>query len=141
MNILSKTISLLSKSILFYFLVITSIELKAQEKTITNLSSFKITIEKRNGGINLVCHNGCAWSHLEFSMNANHMQFIDEYGMTEEKKVKAEKNPLIADFLFSISRTLDGINLKGIQGTSWSELNYKDSRKGEETIDEMGLVK
>ena len=83
---------------------------------------------------------GSAWVETSFKIKNYVPQAIDEYGMTELKKVSSKKDSNLADFLFTITRTEDGIVLKGIEGTAWSDLSFSLAENGKQTIDQLGMI-
>lgn len=121
------------------FLVATS-ELIAQEKS-ADLKDFKVVVEKTDNGIKLKSLEGSAWTDLSFSLNSNEPQAIDEYGMTELNRVSSNKNSSLSDFLFTITKTDKGIQLKGIEGTAWTELSFSLPENRKQAVDQNGMTK
>ena len=101
---------------------------------------FKITIEKTDNGLKMQSVNGSAWIDLSFSLSNNKPQGIDEYGMTQLGKVTTNKEPKFADYLFTITKTKDGITLTGIEGTAWKELSFSVQKNGKKVIDQYGMM-
>ncbi|WP_420602335.1 hypothetical protein [Flagellimonas sp.] len=122
------------------FLAITS-GLTAQEEKSADIKDFKVVIEKTDDGIKMQGVNGSVWSDLSFSLNKNRPQAIDEYGMTDLNKVSTNKDPRFTDFLFTITKTDHGIELKGIQGTAWSSLSFSLAENQKQAIDQNGMTK
>ncbi|MBR9777643.1 MAG: hypothetical protein GYB55_22510 [Cytophagales bacterium] len=120
------------------FLTATS-ELVAQEKT-SELKDFKLIIEKTDNGIKMKSEKGSAWIDLSFSLNNYRPQAVDEYGMTELKNVSENKDEKLADFLFTITKTENGIELKGIEGTAWTELKFSLVENKQQAIDQFGMT-
>jgi hypothetical protein len=120
------------------FLTATS-ELLAQEKT-AELKEFKIIVEKTDGGIKMKSEKGSAWIDLSFSLNNDRPQAVDEYGMTELNNVSKNKDENLADFLFTITKTANGIELKGIEGTAWTELKFSLAENKKQAIDQFGMT-
>lgn len=120
------------------FLTATS-ELVAQEKT-AGLKDFKVIVEKTDEGIKMKSENGSAWIDLSFSLNNYRPQAIDEYGMTELKNVSENKDENLADFLFTINKTENGIELKGIEGTAWTELKFSLADNKKQAINQFGMT-
>jgi hypothetical protein len=120
------------------FLTVTS-ELVAQEK-MTELKDFKIIIEKTDDGIKMKSENGSAWIDLSFSLNNYRPQAVDEYGMTELKNVSENKDENLADFLFTITKTENGIELKGIEGTAWIDLKFSLAKNKKQAINQFGMT-
>ena len=121
------------------FLVATS-ELIAQEKS-ADLKDFKVVVEKTDNGIKMKSLEGSAWTDLSFSLNSNEPQAIDEYGMTALNRVSSNKNPNLSDFLFTITKTDKRIQLKGIEGTAWTELIFSLPENGKQAVDQNGMTK
>ena len=121
-----------------FFLTATS-ELIAQEKK-AELKDFKVIVEKTDNGIKMKSEKGSAWIDLSFSLNNDRPQAVDEYGMTELKNVSENKNEKLADFLFTITKTENGIELKGIEGTAWTELKFSLAENKKQAIDQFGMT-
>ena len=130
-----KALSLLIVALLF--LTATS-ELIAQEKS-TELKDFKIIIEKTDYGIKMKSIEGSAWTDLSFNLNNNRPQAVDEYGITELNNVSKNKDKNLADFLFTINKTENGIQLKGIEGTVWTDLKFSLDKNKKQAIDQYGM--
>ena len=122
------------------FVLTASSKLIAQEKTSTDLKDFKVVVEKTENGIKMQSVKGSAWIDLSFSLNNDRPQAIDEYGMTELNKISSDKDSNLADFLFTITKTENGIVLKGIEGTAWSDLSFPLPENGKQEIDQYGMV-
>jgi len=133
----------LKKSALNLLIVVlllsTSSKLFAQEKT-TDLKDFKIVIEKTDNGIKMKSKKGCAWIDLSFTLNNDRPQAVDEYGMTELNTVSKNKDEKLADFLFTITKTEEGIELKGIKGTAWTNLSFTLTKNEKQAIDQYGMT-
>ncbi len=84
--------------------------------------------------------SGSAWLDLSFSLNNNNPQAVDEYGMTELGKVSKLKDANLADFLFTITKTKEGLELKGIEGTAWKELSFNLRKGSKQAIDQFGMT-
>jgi arginine repressor len=123
------------------FVLTASSELVAQEKKSDNLKNFKVVVEKTDNGIKMQSVKGSAWIDLSFSINNNKPQAIDEYGMTVLNKISSEKDSNLADFLFTITKTENGIVLKGIEGTAWTDLSFSLLENGKQAIDQFGMTK
>jgi hypothetical protein len=136
----SKIERLLATTLIALFVMILSSESIAQEKTSADLKEFKITIEKTDNGLKLRSDNGSAWIDLSFSLADNKPQAIDEYGMTQLGSVSNNKDPKLADYLFTITKTKDGITLTGIEGTAWKELSFSLQKNARQAIDQFGMT-
>ena len=123
------------------FVLTASSELVAQEKKSDDLKNFKVVVEKTDNGIKMQSVEGSAWIDLSFSINNDKPQAIDEYGMTELNKISSEKDSNLADFLFTITKTENGIVLKGIEGTAWTDLSFSLLENGKQAIDQFGMTK
>tara|TARA_R110002074_G_scaffold212666_4_gene382201 strand:+ start:166 stop:594 length:429 start_codon:yes stop_codon:yes gene_type:complete len=133
---ISKPISIIVMALLF---LTGTAELIAQNKT-AELKDFKLIIEKTDNGIKMRSEKGSAWIDLSFSLNNYRPQAVDEYGMTDLKKVSENKDENLADFLFTITKTENGIELKGIEGTAWTELKFSLADNKQQAIDQFGMT-
>jgi hypothetical protein len=137
----TSTIESLLKTILIaLFLMTIDSELMAQEKKPADLNEFKITIEKTDNGLKMQSDKGSGWIDLSFSFSDNKPQAIDEYGMTKLGKITTNKDPKLADYLFTITKTKDGITLTGIKGTAWKELSFSLQKNRKKVIDQYGMM-
>lgn len=131
---------LFSQMLIAVCLFILSAEIRAQKLNNSALKSFEITIEMTDKGLKMHSSEGSAWIDLSFSLTADKPQAIDEYGMTSVGQVNSEKDPKLADYLFTITDTKDGITLAGIEGTAWKVLNFTLSDNGKQTINQFGMT-
>jgi arginine repressor len=115
--------------------------LKNTEQKSSKLKDFKVIVEKTDNGIKMQSVKGSAWVDLAFILNNYQPQAIDEYGMTELEKNSSDKDANLADFLFTISKTENGIVLKGIEGTAWTDLTFSLDENGRQAIDQFGMTK
>ncbi len=115
-------------------------ELIAQNKTAV-LKDFKLIVEKTDNGIKMKSEKGSAWLDLSFSLNNYRPQAVDEYGITNLKNVSENKEENLADFLFTITKTENGIELKGIEGTAWTELKFSLTDNKQLVIDQFGMTR
>lgn len=115
--------------------------LKNTEQKSSELKEFKVIVEKTDNGIKMQSVKGSAWVKMAFRLNNYQPQAIDEYGMTELKKNSLDKDANLADFLFTISKTENGIVLKGIEGTAWTDLTFSLDENGKQAIDQFGMTK
>jgi hypothetical protein len=122
------------------FLLSASSNLVAQEKKSTDLKDFKIVVEKTENGIKMQSVQGSAWIDLTFSIDNDQPQAIDEYGMTKLDQISPDKDANLADFLFTVSKTENGVVLKGIEGTAWTDLSFSVSENGKQEINQFGMV-
>lgn len=136
----SKSQQLFAICFISLFFMSSGIESIAQCKNISELKTFKITIEKTDNGLKLQSHHGSAWKDLQFQTNEDNPQAIDEYGMTQIDKVNPDKAPEFADYLFTITKTRGGIKLTGIEGTAWKELFFTLRKEEKQSIDALGMT-
>ncbi len=127
-----------TSAIMLMFLMMTTGSLMAQEKT--DLQDFKILLERTSKGIKMKSAQGSAWIDLSFSLKQNVPQAIDEYGMTDLNKVTSQKDENLADFLFTVTKTKDGLELKGLQGTAWTDLSFTLNNRNQQAIDAYGMT-
>jgi len=131
---------LVTKSLIALILLTLSSEIIAQEQSSSDLKDFKITIEKTDNGLKMHSSEGSAWIDLSFSLANDKTQAIDEYGMTQLDKVSSNKDSNLADYLFTITKTKDGISLTGIEGTAWKGLSFTLCENGKQMIDQFGMT-
>lgn len=141
MNLKTKlNFKILSSTVLIGLLFFTATsELIALEDK-AELKDFKIIIEKTDNGIKMKSTEGSAWIDLSFSLNDYRAQAVDEYGMTDLDNVSQNKDKNLADFLFTITRTENGIELKGIEGTAWTELKFSLAENKKQAINQFGMT-
>ena len=132
--------SLLTNSLVALFLLTLSSEVIAQQQSSSDLKDFKVTIEKTDEGIKMQSSVGSAWLNLSFSLSNDKPQAIDQFGMTQLDKVTTKKDPELADYLFTITKTENGIKLIGIEGTAWKELSFTLPQNAKQTIDQFGMT-
>ncbi|RYG05240.1 MAG: hypothetical protein EOO02_04230 [Chitinophagaceae bacterium] len=104
------------------------------------LKKFKIIIEKNASGIMLKSLKGSAWEKLSFSLDDDRPQAVDGMGMTTFKKDATGRYASAQDFLFTITKTKEGILLKGVKGTAWKELSFTLLNNQPQAIDQNGMT-
>lgn len=83
--------------------------------------------------IRLTDIRGCYFSNLNYSGVAR--QIIDEGGMV------GPNDNHVSKFRFEIIKTKDGLTLKGIKGTAWTELNFAcPNGKCKQVVNQLGMV-
>ncbi|WP_104735446.1 M56 family metallopeptidase [Hanstruepera ponticola] len=102
--------------------------------SVANSNTFTITIEKDNNELKLSCLEGCAWKELTFKDTQNNSNIIDFYGVSSEK---SDDN---SDFAFIVESKNNGVNLKSLKGTAWTDLSFTLSSDGKQVIDKNGMV-
>ena len=130
----------LKAAVVAMFVMIFGSQTIVHGQSASDLKEFKITIELTDNGLQLHSHNGSAWIDLSFSIATGELRAIDEYGMTDPEKVSTIKDPKIADYLFTIIRTKDGIVLSGLQGTAWKELSFSLHKNEKRSINQFGTT-
>lgn len=103
-------------------------------------ASFKLVVERTNGGIKMKSVKGTAWTDLSFSLNIEQTQVIDEWGMTTLNGISTKKDSNFANLLFTIKMTDNNIVLKGIEGTAWTDLSFTLPKNEKQAIDEFGMT-
>ena len=128
--------------LLFFQLVIFSIGTAlAQDKEQKEISEFLIVVEAEKGSIKLTSNRGCAWKELTFTTKPDKPQAINQYGMTSLDEKNEDKDQKLADFLFTITVSNDGLVLKGFEGTVWTTLTGNcGSPSCKSTIDQNGIT-
>lgn len=113
------------------------VDLKAQNES-DDLNEFAISIEKRNNEIVMKCSDGCAWTSLTYNNRAE-FQAINEFGMTSINNNEPANASASPKLLFTITKTEDGVSLKGIQGTAWTDLSFTLKNYQVQEIDQFGM--
>jgi len=136
-NIKIKSIFLNLIMLIFFTSAIS--ELQAQESK--NTDNFKIVAEMKDSKIIFNCESGCDWKKLTYRFsNGNKSQAINAFGISDETTNLKNKNSNYSNFVFVISKTSTGINLIGIEGLEWEELDIKISNNQKQTITKYGLA-
>ena len=102
------------------------------------LSDFQFTVEGWEDGIELSCQKGCAWKTLTFKVEG--AQAVNQYGMTGLNEEQPKGDSDLANFLFTIEPTSEGVELRGIEGTAWTHLTFGMKGKQSQSVDEMGMT-
>ncbi len=111
-----------------------------QEKESTESSNFVISIKTNDNKIILECEKGCAWKKLTYTLvEGDEMKVVDEYGVNLLNNVSENKDASLADFLFNVEKTKQGLKLKGIKGTAWVELSFSLAENRFQRIDNLGM--
>ncbi|MGV6832649.1 MAG: hypothetical protein ACWA5P_13940 [bacterium] len=122
----------------FFFITVTS-QIYSQEQ-IAELKEFKIIIEKTDNEIKMQSSKGSSWMVLSFNLNDFQSIAIDEYGMTSLNNISKIKKDNLADFLFTVSKTKNGVKLIGIEGVAWHELSFSLAKGSKQTINQFGMT-
>lgn len=111
----------------------------AQKHTMNEESGFEIVVESVRDQVALKCNSGCAWKELGYTNNR--IQAIDQYGMSSIRREAPKQDAKLANFLFTIEKTADGVNLKGIEGTLWKALSFTcKSGDCNQAINQLGMI-
>jgi hypothetical protein len=114
--------------------------LNAQDSKLQDLKDFKIVIENTTNGLKMQGIEGTVWTDLSFTITKNQPQAVNTYGMTSVNEKTDEVDNKYAKFLFTITKTANGIELKGLEGTAWKELSITFSFKSEKVmLDQYGI--
>ena len=132
--------SIFIKSFIAMFLLGLSSELMAQKQISSDIKVFKIKIERTDTGLKIRSLKGSAWLDLSFILTDDKPQAIDEYGMTQLNKVSTDKDDNLADYLFTITKTKEGVKLTGVEGTAWKELSFTLPKNGQQAVDKFGMT-
>ncbi len=130
--------SIVTTLLMIGFLLASNATIYAQDAN-KELKDFKITIKKSNDEIIMKCEEGCAWLDLSYNKKKK-AQAISETGMTKVKKKESAKGEISAKFLFTITETDDGIELKGLKGTAWTDLSFSLGNNQKQMIDQFGMA-
>ena len=104
-------------------------------------SKFLILVETTDDGIKLTCEEGCAWKGLSFTLARYNPQAIDQNGMSSLSREKTLPDSTLANFLFTIQKTNDGVSFEGSEGTAWINLSFTCPKTGcHQYIDQNGMT-
>ncbi|MEZ5044664.1 MAG: hypothetical protein R2828_32510 [Saprospiraceae bacterium] len=109
------------------------------QKANEELKDFKITIERSDNEIIMKCSEGCAWLDLTYE-NKDEFQAINEFGMTEIKEDQSDNNENLPKLLITVAKTDNGISLKGLKGTAWTDLSFSLRNSQRRMIDQFGMT-
>lgn len=113
----------------------------SQNNNVEKSSKFLFSIQKTQTGLTLKGIEGCAWKNLSFSIVEGGTQVIDQYGMASLKRGPVEETDKLSNFQIIIKKTKKGIELKGVEGTSFINLNYSGGNNDRvQLIDNNGMV-
>ena len=120
MSTRSTAAKILSSLTCALFTVVSTSDMMGQVQEKKDLGEFIVLIQTTEGnGIEMKCKEGCAWKTLTYkSSDESRIQAIDEYGMADLGEVEPRKSAKLADFLFTIQRTDNGVLLKAMEGTA-----------------------
>ncbi len=133
--------NLFSTCAIAVFFLLPCCTLFSHAKSSDETKDFLIVIEKSNNGIKMQGIKGCSWHELAFTVNDEVPQNINQFGMASFNKTESSNDKELADFLFTITKNNNGIALKGIKGTAWSELTFTLRDNTKQSINRSGMVK
>ena len=110
----------------------------AQERTPPPLDDFKVVVEKTENGITLHGVKGTAWTRLSFTLIEDRPQKVNEKGTLAIKDKTTVSSS--DDFLLTITEVEDGLQLKGLKGTAWTDLKFGFSKTNKQAIDAFGMT-
>ena len=126
-------------SILFTCFLLTVNSCQTTKERPPVLNDFQISIEKKGNEIAMQCEKGCAWINLSYQ-NDRDAQAINELGMTALDEDRASKDENLSEFLFTISKTTEGVSLKGMEGNAWIDLSFALSNGEKQMINQLGMM-
>ncbi len=101
---------------------------------------FKIIFKEDGNRITMQSLQGTAWKELSFTLGRNKEQAINAYGMVNLSAAEESVAPKFADFLFTVTRTRSGYELKGLKGTAWTNLRFTVPKKGKQAVNQFGTT-
>ncbi len=106
------------------------------------VADFAFVVRTSANSINLTCTTGCAWKTLSFSARVDGApQAVDQNGMVRSRGKGSEEQPGLANFLFTIQRTADGVKLQGKRGSAWNSLSFScPTGRCEQAVDRYGMA-
>ncbi len=111
------------------------------QKSTRITEEFLINVGLSDTEINMTCQRGCAWTKLSFSTRPGQPVAVDQYGMTNLSEESATSDQeAIADFLFTIERTDNGVLLRGIEGAAWKSLSFSLPTNRTQAINQLGML-
>lgn len=122
-----------------FFFALLTFNISAQESK-TQTPDFLISVEKINNSIAVKCLKGCDWPDLKLNVNTAKTQALDEFGKKDNSISDNRKQPNLANFLITVEQTGKGIALKGIEGTTWNNLNLDFEIQKAHVISAKGVL-
>lgn len=130
----------ITKLLMIVAFVFAGASLKAQNDKLPDLKDFKIVIENTANGLKMQGIEGTVWTDLEFTLLKNQPQAVNTYGMTKVNDLPIDVDDKYTHFLFTVTKTGNGVELKGIEGTAWKELGITFSFDSEKVmLDQFGI--
>ncbi|RNL88099.1 hypothetical protein ED312_09275 [Sinomicrobium pectinilyticum] len=126
--------------LLIAFITTSGTVLLARHKEPSPPASFKIIVEKTANGIAMHGVEGTAWVDLSFSLRSNQSRVVNAHGMISLDDILSSNNEEHAGFMFVITKTKNGITLKGLKGTAWKALSFSLGEHEKQAIDQQGMT-
>jgi hypothetical protein len=136
----AKNLKAILKSLLMLCILLACYSPINAQQTGEDLKDFEISMERTGNKIIMSCSEGCAWKNLSFS-NYKESQLINQYGMTKLTEKASDNDPESAEFLIQISKTADGLELKGLRGTAWIDLDFSLKENQKQMVNQFGMTK
>ena len=112
-------------------------ETKLVEKSHSKSERFVIKITNTETGVNLFCAEGCNWTELQLNLKDNKKMAVDKFGISTNNLNNSLNN---SDFLIVFRKNKKSIELKGIHGMAWRNLNFSIPINLAQKIDNLGFV-
>jgi hypothetical protein len=130
------------KTIFSSFLILAAVSTTlAQAPDVSHPANFLILVETTDDGVKFSGEAGCAFTQLTFTLRPGRKQAVNQYGMTSIEEHKDPMDDKLANFLFTVKRTKDGLEFEGLKGTAWQELTFSCSDTGcKQLIDGSGMT-
>lgn len=106
-------------------------------------ADFLIVIKTSEKGVELNCIQGCNFKDLKFSLSDKEVQAVNNDGMTSSISDLAERTAEAIpsdNFLFTVEKNGDGVLVKGINGTYWEKLNFKNNPNLTQAFNQNGRL-
>ncbi|GGF37461.1 hypothetical protein [Echinicola rosea] len=132
---------LVLKSILFaamLFLGSNGSETVNDDQNAEKLADFEMTVMFEGHKVMMTSTKGCAWEELGFS--GYDEVIIDQSGFRTFVNGPTSLEGSSSPFLFTLTKTKEGLALSGLKGTAWKKLSFSLSEGDTASIDEMGMV-
>jgi len=123
------------------FVIVIGLSNVSLTKPVKEVSAFSFLVQNTEDGLKLISKSGTAWKEVTFSLEENKSQAINQFGMASIEKEYAPKDSRLANFLFTVKKTKDGLAFEGIRGTAWKNLSFSCDKKGcNQLINQYGMV-
>lgn len=103
-------------------------------------ANFEIIVTNTQKGLKLNCTNGCAWKELEFTLLDAQRRQIDEFGLHSNSQNKKLKEKGLNNFLFTIRKVDDAIEMKSFSGIIWIDLGFTLPMYKSQKFNQFGML-